>query len=138
MDSLSQTGKVLGIAAGYLVANLFVALLWSAALSSFRRGWVVSLLLAPGPAAAVSYWLKGQPYYVLFYCVWAFALGAVVVFVVPKHATKRGKFDRRYKHNPDVSGITDGQREAAIAGFVSVVAIIVTAWLQGWPGYTLK
>lgn len=138
MDPLWEPLRVLGIAGAYLVGNLVVALFWCSGLSRAKPGAWLSFLFAPAVAAGPSYWLKGRPYDVLLYGVWAFSLGIIVVTVTPMHATKRGKFDRRYKHNPDVSGITAGERVVALAGFVGVVVVMIAAWVQGWPGHTLK
>ncbi|MFI5296795.1 MAG: hypothetical protein ACHREM_01745 [Polyangiales bacterium] len=138
MDSLKQGAWVLGLMFGYLVANLAVALMWSMIFSKIPFGWLASLILAPAPAAAASLRFHETPYWVVVYGVWAFALGAVTFTVEPEHATKSGGFDRRYKHNPDVSGITIAQRVVTVTGCLSVIVVMVIAWVQSWPGTTIK
>jgi hypothetical protein len=130
--------RVLGIAGGYLLANLVGALLWTTILARVPGGLGVSLLAAPlVPAVIAQVWL-GQPHHLLFSGAWAFCLGVIVVTVVPQHRTKGGRRDRRYKRNPDTSGITVSERLIALAGVVSVVAVMGLAWWQHWPGGRLN
>jgi hypothetical protein len=130
--------RVLGLAGGYLLANLFLAVFWTTVLARAPRGLGVSFLAAPLVPLMVSYAWLGQPHHVLFSAAWGVSLGVIVVTVVPKHRTKSGRRDRRHKHNPDTSGISSDERLVALAGVVSVTSVAVLGWWLGWPGGRLR
>jgi hypothetical protein len=128
----------LGRLALILLVLVVAAAVVPAILAQFRLGLFFAPLLAPAAAAGVTYWFAGHLYWVVMWVPFGFILGAFAFMEVPTHRTKSGAADRRYKDNPDASGITGEQRATALLGLLGVVLVIVAAWVFHLPGSTIK